>query len=108
TENGERFPFRRVSGAGEQVQGRIGAPDPWRTKMAREKAERNGRLEEAMAMLIQNQAAFLARVAETDRQLAEMQRINSERFARIEAIRMEHSRFLAEHSQILADHTRIL
>jgi hypothetical protein len=76
--------------------------------MARARSERNGRLEEAMrdlvqsqaaltqaqATLAQNQAQFLARMAETDR-------INSERFARIEAILLEHSRILAEHSRIL-------
>lgn len=79
--------------------------------MARAKSNGNGRvdrLEEAMAALalaqtnlVQAQAtlalqhtAFLARMAEMDR-------INSERFARIEAILGEHSRILAEHSRIL-------
>ncbi len=69
--------------------------------MARAKNQRNGRLEEAMATLIQNQAAFLARISETDRLLSETERINSERFARIEALLMEHSRILAEHTRIL-------
>jgi len=69
--------------------------------MARAKNPGNGRLEEAMAMLIQNQAAFLARNAETDRRIAELDRVNSERFLRIEAL-------LTQHSQILAEHTRIL
>jgi hypothetical protein len=76
--------------------------------MARTKNNGNGRLEEAMATLlqnqatlVQNQAAFLARNAEFDRRFAETDRINSERFARIEAILMEHSRILAEHSLIL-------
>jgi hypothetical protein len=41
---------------------------------------------QAQAALTQNQAAFLARVSETDRQMAETNRMNSERFARIEAI----------------------
>jgi hypothetical protein len=70
--------------------------------MARSKQTRNGRLEEALAILIQNQASFLARVSEMDR-------INSERFARIqeqfqriEAILFEHSRILAEHGRLLA------
>jgi hypothetical protein len=79
--------------------------------MARAKNDGNGRvdrLEEAMsalslaqANLVQTQAAlaqqqtmFLARLAETDR-------INSERFARIETILMEHTRILNEHSRIL-------
>ena len=44
--------------------------------------------------LAQNQTAFIARMVEMDR-------INSERFARIETILIEHSRILAEHSRIL-------
>jgi hypothetical protein len=40
--------------------------------------------------------------------MAEMDRINSERFARIESLLIDHSRILAEHSRILADHTWIL
>lgn len=62
--------------------------------MARAKSEKNGRLEEAIALLLQNQAHFLARMAEMDR-------ISSERFARIESILIEHSRILAEHGEIL-------
>src|SRR5438105_9211009 len=83
--------------------------------MARARNQKNGRLEEAMAnlvqsqatlvqnqaTLVQNQASFLARMAETDarmaetdREIAEMQRVNAERFARIEAILLEHSRIL--------------
>jgi hypothetical protein len=44
-------------------------------------------LEAAMAMLIQNQAAMT-------KDLRDTQRENAERFARIEAILMEHSRLL--------------
>jgi len=69
--------------------------------MARAKNQTNGRLEEAIAILLQNQAAFLARASEIDRQRSELQqrvfemdRLNSERFARIEAILMEHTRIL--------------
>jgi hypothetical protein len=69
--------------------------------MARSKNQSNGHLEQAIAILIQNQAAFLAQKAETDREVAELrresdrlQRENAERFARIEAILMEHSRIL--------------
>ena len=93
--------------------------------MARTKSNGNGRvdrLEEAMTRLGQAQAnlvqaqanlvqaqanlvqaqstlalqhtAFLSRMAEMDR-------INSERFARIEAILVDHSRILADHSRIL-------
>lgn len=76
--------------------------------MARAREQRNGRLEEAMTTLLQTRAAFLARISETDRELAELKRINAERFARIETILLEHSRILAEHSRILADHSRIL
>ncbi len=52
------------------------------------------RLEEAMAMLIQNQAAFLARNLETDR-------VTSERFARLEADFAAVLRVLGEHSRLL-------
>lgn len=76
--------------------------------MARTRNQGNGRLEEAMALLIQNQAAFVAQIAEMNRQMAETDRINSERFGRIETLLLEHSRILAEHSRILAEHTRIL
>ena len=69
--------------------------------MARTRNQGNGRLEEAIAILFQNQAAFLARIAEMDRRTAEMDRINSERFGRIEALLLEHSRILAEHTRIL-------
>ena len=79
--------------------------------MARTKSNGNGRvdrLEEAhatltlaQANLVQAQANLVARMAETDARIAaihirmvETDRINSERFARIEAILMEHSRIL--------------
>jgi len=44
--------------------------------------------------LAQNQTAFLARMAETDARIAEMDREMNARFARIEAILMEHGRIL--------------
>lgn len=69
--------------------------------MARAKNSGNGRLEEAVAVLIQNQASFLARVSEMDR-------ISAERFGRIEAVLTEHSRILAEHSRILAELFRMI
>ena len=87
--------------------------------MARNKNSSNGRLEEALAALAQsqtqnqaalvqahaslaqaqatlvsNQAAFLARASEIDARMAETDRINSERFARIEALLLEHNRIL--------------
>ena len=64
--------------------------------MARKATRENGRerLEEAMAMLIQNQAAFLGRLAETER-------VTAERFARIEADIATILRVLSEHSRML-------
>jgi hypothetical protein len=62
--------------------------------MARAKNNGDGRLEEALATLIQNQASFLARMSEIDSRVADMDRINSERFARIEALLLEHNRIL--------------
>jgi hypothetical protein len=52
------------------------------------------RLEEAMAILIQNQTSFLAQALETDR-------ITSERFAHIEAGLATILRVLAEHGRML-------
>jgi hypothetical protein len=76
--------------------------------MARAKDAGNGRLEEALATLLQNQAtlvqtqaAFVAQTRETDARLAEMERVNSERFARIEALLLEHNRMLLEHNRML-------
>lgn len=69
--------------------------------MARARARGDGRLEDAIATLIQNQTAFVARLAKTDARMAEMDRINAERFARIEALLLEHNRIIAEHTRIL-------
>jgi hypothetical protein len=69
--------------------------------MAKGRNAGNGRLEEAMAMLIQNQAAFLARASDMDARLAETNRISAERFARIEE-RLNHiEAILLEHNRIL-------
>ncbi len=57
----------------------------------------NGKLAEAMALLINNQAAFVGRLGE-----------NEERFARIEKDMQAILRVLAEHSRILAEHSRLL
>jgi hypothetical protein len=59
------------------------------------------RLTEAMALLIQNQASFLGRIAEIDR-------VASERFARLETDIAAILRVLAEHGRVLADHGRLL
>ena len=69
--------------------------------MARTRGAGNGRLEEALATLILNQAAFLARMAEIDARVAEMDRINSERFARIEERFARIEALLIEHNRIL-------
>jgi hypothetical protein len=78
--------------------------------LARKGTPRNGhdRLDEAMALLIQNQAAFVNRLAETDRAHAEFQRKHleferetAERFARIEVQIAEILRVLAEQGRLL-------
>ena len=76
--------------------------------MARAKNRGNGRLDEsltamkqaetnmlqALANLAQNQTALMVRLAQIDADIAATNRINSERFARIEAILADHSRIL--------------
>jgi hypothetical protein len=69
--------------------------------VARAKGNGNGRLHESIATLNQAMADFLGRCAETDARIAKVEaeivetnRINSERFARIEAILREHSQIL--------------
>jgi hypothetical protein len=61
-----------------------------------------------MALLIQNEAAFVARLSETDRLHSELERRHlelkresDERFARIEAKMGEIIRVLAEHGRLL-------
>src|SRR2546429_173392 len=74
-----------------------------RKNMARAKSSGNGRLEEAMVLLIQNQASFIQSQTAFVSRIAEMDRMNAERFARIEALLGEHSRFLGEHGRILLE-----
>jgi hypothetical protein len=78
-----------------KAQSRLVARRP-EVVMARKVAPENGhgRLEEAMAMLIQNQASFLGR-------MAEIERATSERFGRIESDMTTIIRVLAEHSRLL-------
>jgi hypothetical protein len=66
-------------------------------------APKNGhdRLEETIAILIQNQAAFLARNTEIDR-------VNPKTFRRIDADMAAILRVLDQHSRILAEHSRLL
>ena len=92
--------------------------------MARAKNTGNGRLDETVANLNQSMAAlnqstaalnqamatFLVRCAETDARIARIEaekvgtdRINSERFARIEAILLEHSRILRAMPEAIRD-----
>src|SRR5262249_13221991 len=80
------------------------------TALARKGTPENGqnRLEEAMATLIQNQAALPSRMAETDRahleferRHLEMKRETAERFPRIESKMAEIIRVLAEHGRWL-------
>jgi hypothetical protein len=78
--------------------------------MARQRTSRNGhdRLEEAMATLIQNQAAFVSSLRETDRLHAQYQRETAERFARIEAQMAEIIRVLNEHTRIFSEQGRLI
>jgi hypothetical protein len=85
--------------------------------LAKKVATQNGhqRLEEALALLVQNQAAFVNRFSETDRahaeaeqrrlelerQHLELKQQSDERFARIEAQMAEIIRVLNEHGRIL-------
>ena len=65
--------------------------------MARARDQRNGRLEEAMATLLQNQSALVQNHISFLAWRSEIE----QRFARIEAILLEHSRILAEHTRLL-------
>jgi len=79
--------------------------------MARARGQGNGKLDkldEAMAALVQAQATLVQNQAGFQSQISDLQRLNAERFARIEAILLDHSRILAEHTRILAEHGKIL
>jgi hypothetical protein len=71
--------------------------------VAKKNVSANGRshLEEAMALLIQNQASFL-------RDMRDMERANSERFSRIESELAAIRNVLIEHGHVLAEHGRLL
>ncbi len=60
-------------------------------------------INQTLAAINQNQTALLARMAATDAQIADTNRINSERFARIETILMEHSRILLALPDLIRD-----
>jgi hypothetical protein len=90
--------------------------------MAKSRQSRNGRLEDAMATALQTQAGMQQTLAAVQQnqasmqqtltaflaQMAEMKAESDRRFARIEAILLDHTRILQEHSRILQDHGRIL
>jgi hypothetical protein len=61
----------------------------------------HGHLEEAMALLIQTQASFLGRLAETQQLHSEFERATADRFARIEKQMTEIIRVLGEHGRLL-------
>ena len=78
--------------------------------MVRRKAAADGRLEEALtsmlqahASLAQNQAAFLSRISEIDARVAETDRVNSQRFDRIEAILMDLMRMMESLPEAVRD-----
>jgi hypothetical protein len=83
--------------------------------MTREKNSTNGLLNEAIALLIQNEAALLPQqlesnrpIAEAKRQMAETDRRNAETFARLEARLRNMEAILAEHSSMLAELVRLM
>jgi uncharacterized membrane protein (UPF0182 family) len=78
--------------------------------VAKAASRQNGhaRLEEALATLFQNQAAFVANQRETDRAHAQYERESAARFARIEAQMAEIIRVLADQGRVLAEHGRLL
>src|SRR5262245_12337528 len=59
-------------------------------------------MQQAQANMLQAMATAMLRMAQIDADIANTNRINAERFARIEALLSEHSQILAEHSQTLA------
>lgn len=69
--------------------------------MPRKSTNGHSRLDEAMAMLIQNQAAFVAEMAEINREHARLERDTRETVARIDAQMAEIIRVLNEHGRIL-------
>ncbi|MBW3542504.1 MAG: hypothetical protein KY476_19755 [Planctomycetes bacterium] len=89
--------------------------------MAKKGTTQNGRdrLEEAMALLIQNEAAFVGRLAdsdkrfaESDRRFAEMERTSAQRFAETERANAERfariEKDMAAILRVLAEHGRML
>jgi len=70
-------------------------------KVRKKPASKNNHLEEAMALLIQNQASFLS-------QMLEMNRVSSERFARIEERLGRLEQNMETILRVLSEHARIM
>jgi hypothetical protein len=77
--------------------------------MARARQSRNGRLEDALATVLQTQATMQQNVSALQQtltafltQMAELKADSDRRFARIESILLDHTRILQEHGRILA------
>jgi hypothetical protein len=83
----------------------MGLDHNWSTTMA---TKQNGRFEDGMAdvaraqaalvqaqaTLVQNEAALVPQTQETNKRMAEVERGNAERFARIESLLIENNRIL--------------
>ena len=68
---------------------------------------RNG-LEQAMILLMQNQAAFQSQLLAMNERFARMEERLDKEFAEIKAILRHHEEILMRHEQILLDHERLL
>ena len=64
-------------------------------------AKNNSNLEQAMTLLIQNQAAFVSQLGRADERFARMEERIDKRFARIEERLDKIEELLAEHHHIL-------
>ena len=76
--------------------------------MQKQISRRSTHLEEAIALLIQTQAAFVAQLAENSREIAESRRENDKRFSEInkkfthiEAMLMRHERMLTDLPEVI-------
>ena len=61
----------------------------------------NGQLEEAMAVLINNQSSFLTQMTHSNAQIAQLNARSEERFFRIESELAEIKAILLRHEQML-------
>ena len=85
---------------------------------ARNRSNGNGKLDklgEAMTALVQAQATLVQNQAAFQAQIIDLERLNAERFSRIEGrftrietILRDHGKILAEHTRILADHGQLI